>query len=341
MSKLRGNELVCNEQINQPIHLALPLVWDSVVRDRIAVNMESRFENTYKVTKDEYKKWSGVNIWAYSFTYVWLILIALSFGFIVVPALCIVVETLCIYRAFFRLRFIQVMRYQNMAQRQGRNEWNRTIRFGDQITVVDGDTAATYDWGNHVTIWDAKGYSILIIRDGVEVVIKNDGFIMGNLEELKEFILRKIGQIDYETKQKRDIVGNMNNFKAIGIQIVIVVINWYLEWTASDEVLNIWGVFIYLIYFVAGFLLLNPNVKNAFLSVSSIFAISLIDAFIYYEVDFGSMLVEPMMGNPINWWLANSINCNSLYYFSACIPSMLLYLGILLKRYCQKRNHSC
>lgn len=150
--------------------------------------MEVRFENTYKVTKAEYKRWVGINPWKYPFTYVWILLMVASLVFISWPFLFVIIEIFCIYRAFFRLKFIQAMRYQSMAQRQGCDEWNRTIQFGEQIIVLDGNTNSTYDWGKNTKMREVNGYHKIIIRDGLELIVKNDGFTLGTLEELKEYL---------------------------------------------------------------------------------------------------------------------------------------------------------
>ena len=68
--------------------------------------MEVRFENTYKVTKAVYKRWAGINPWKYPFTYVWILLMVASLVFISWPFLFVIIEGFCIYRAFFRLKFI-------------------------------------------------------------------------------------------------------------------------------------------------------------------------------------------------------------------------------------------
>ena len=153
--------------------------------------MEILFENTYKVTKTEYKRWAGVNIWKYPFTYVWIVLMGASFVFIGMPFLFATIELFCIYRAFIRLKFIQAKRFHYMALHQGKDEWERVLHFGEQIIATEGNASATYDWGNKIKIKEVRGYQLITIREGLEIVVKNDGFTKGTLEEFKEYIRQR------------------------------------------------------------------------------------------------------------------------------------------------------
>jgi hypothetical protein len=309
--------------------------------------MDIRFENTYEVTKAEYKKWSRVDIWRSPSTYCWLLLMLVSIIFFIFLALFLVIEVFCIYRAFFREKLIRAFRYKKMARCQGSNQWKRTILFGERIKVINGDVITIYDWSGQITIRALEEYTVFVSHDSFELVVKNDGFTKGNIDELIELIIQKTGQIKYTEKPDNDITGNFNNLIAIGIQIAIIVAFWYLEWTTSEVVMLIFSYSAFLMYFIGGFLLMSPATKYGFLSVSSVFAILLIHP---VQNIFGdNLIIDSVMANPINEGVFHLLSMASVYsatigtivsLFTAAVPSMLMYLGILTKRYYRKQKKS-
>ena len=147
-----------------------------------------------------------------------------------------------------------------------------------------------------------------------------------------------------------------NNLKSLGIHSAMFLLVFLLQvfyWFITK--FEIQGTLILLlslavVYIILGFLFLNPKVKYGILSTSSVF----VALFILYVVIilgisdttttlasfynfFGSVLYTLVMRFYLPFYYSNKMR-NIIYLSSIWIPSVLLYIGILLKRIYLKHN---
>lgn len=135
-----------------------------------------------------------------------------------------------------------------------------------------------------------------------------------------------------------------NNTIAFAIHFLIIVIFTLLAWADNETILLYASFSTILVYFFTGFLLLKPNVKYAFLSVSSVLVLILFVLILGFIN--GALLMLCFNINPTNWWVINvlfslfgvSNSMSDVMYAiltilpASFIPSLLMYFGILAKR---------
>lgn len=136
-----------------------------------------------------------------------------------------------------------------------------------------------------------------------------------------------------------------NNIKALGIHFLIMIFFTVLAWTSTEKILLYTSFSTFFIYFITGFLFLKPNIKNAFLSTSSVLVLTLASLILGFIT--GGLLMSGFNINPISWWLMNVwISIFGIKYSSfsialaAFLPSIIIYSGILAKRYWLNRKEA-
>ena len=154
-----------------------------------------------------------------------------------------------------------------------------------------------------------------------------------------------------------------NNLKAIGIQLIVIVLFFVLLSISNDTATLLFSLSTVFIYFLAGFVLLNPTVKSPAVSVSWLFVILFINAvasFIIiltnatdaYETFIIYVPTESIFANPVNWFivelaqalhipldLANKL-IHGLAILTSALPSLLMYFGMVAKKNAQKATRT-
>ena len=132
-----------------------------------------------------------------------------------------------------------------------------------------------------------------------------------------------------------------NNLKTLGIQFILITINWYLLWMESEPANLIFSILTVPIFFFAGLIFLKPTGKHEYLSVLVLFVFLLVNA-IVAAITWD---LSPGILNPVCGWvyagfyfdhliISQRLTCIIL----SIIPSLFLYFGILVRKKLWKRQ---
>ena len=165
---------------------------------------EILFENRYEVSREVYDLWRRLGLvqsrGALFFRFVWaglLVLVTADFlrnlffgaGFSVV---LLILMALCVYRIFLlpRVRSNTVVRY--MVQRAGKEQWQRTVRFGQEcFELEENGTSMEFTYDQISRLARKEGWMALIMYQSGAVYLKRDGFVKGSAEEFDSFLAQK------------------------------------------------------------------------------------------------------------------------------------------------------
>jgi hypothetical protein len=154
------------------------------------------FENQYTITKDIFKSWMKLNKKTVFFRRVWLIL------FILCAALCVwafvyrqefIVYVLgilfCAYRRWVLPEIGFRKQFKLLSQRNGGEEWTRTISFSDKIIETDINATFEWDWAEISSV-RVQGNLLTLILKNKSVVIRlfADSFTVGNSADFLQFL---------------------------------------------------------------------------------------------------------------------------------------------------------
>jgi|GEM_PF-3759606 hypothetical protein len=167
--------------------------------------MRASIENRYKMTRDVYLDWvkhpipergkkriSTNFIWVgFSVIALYLSLKGFTDGEYVVAACFFLLALISIFSVFFMTRFAGLREFRKMAKFQGADEWERVIRFSDEVTFQDGGSKSRFSYDMFTELVKTGDYLALRLNRGLYLRLWKNGFKSCPVPEFIEFIKHK------------------------------------------------------------------------------------------------------------------------------------------------------
>lgn len=167
--------------------------------------MRASIENRYSMTRARYLDWvkhpvpgrgkkriSTNFIWV-GFSVITLYLSIKSFadGEYVIAACFFLLALISIFSVFFMTGLAGLREFRKMAKFQGAEEWERVIRFSDEVTFQDGKAKSRFSYDMFTELVKTGDYLALRLNRGLYLRLYKNGFKSCEAAEFIEFIKQK------------------------------------------------------------------------------------------------------------------------------------------------------
>jgi len=171
--------------------------------------MEILFENRYMMNKNRFIEWAKHPIKKNILAIIWFVIMIFTIFMSILSIMnkdiiffifYMLMSVFCIYRCFFRTKFLLSKQFKVIAINHGNDEWERVIQFGDSIILIDGNTKTEYQWSQVRELINDRDYLILVLGKGIGIRLAKNGFIKGTADAFLDFIKNECQEISLTTK---------------------------------------------------------------------------------------------------------------------------------------------